>query len=58
MFGKGELISMYRTNFMLIHNFGYSLTELENLIPFEYEIYLLMLQEQLEKEKKARNKNV
>lgn len=55
MFGKGELISMYRSNFMMIYHFGYSLAELENMIPFEYEIYLLMLLEQLEKEKEKEN---
>ena len=40
---------------MMIHNFNYSLAEIENMIPFEYEIYLLMLNEQLKKEEKERN---
>lgn len=57
IFAKGELISLYRSNFMMIHHFGYSLTEIENMLPFEYDIYLLLLQEQLKKEEEARNKN-
>lgn len=57
MFSKGELVSMYRINFMLIHNFGYSLVEIENMIPFEREIYTVMLIEQLQKEEEARKKN-
>lgn len=57
IFAKGELISMYRANFMMIHHFDYSLTEIENMLPFEYDIYMLLLQEQLKKEEEARNKN-
>jgi hypothetical protein len=47
---------MYRANFMMIHHFGYSLTEIENMVPFELNIYMLLLQEQLEKEEEARKK--
>jgi len=54
IFGKGELISMYRNNFMMIYHFGYSLTEIENLIPFELNIYTNMLLDQLRKEEEAR----
>lgn len=53
MFGRGELISLYRSNFMLTTNFNHTLTELGNMIPFEYQINLLMLLEQLEKEKNS-----
>lgn len=34
---------MYRTNFILIQEHKYSLSELENMIPWEREIYLNML---------------
>jgi len=50
------LIGLYRTNFLMMHTFGYSLEELENMIPFEREIYTLLLLDHLDKEKE-RNKN-
>lgn len=34
---------MYHTNFSLIQHHKYSLTELENMIPFERDIYVQML---------------
>ena len=34
---------MYKINFDLIHHYKYSLTEMENMIPWEREIYLSML---------------
>ena len=39
-----------------MHNFGYDVHTMENLIPFEREIYTLMLIEQLAKEQEERNK--
>ena len=41
----------YSINFQLIHNYKYSLTEIENLIPWEREVYLSMVIKQLEEEK-------
>lgn len=41
----------YRTNFIMLHDFHYSLDELESMIPFEREIYTMMLIDKLEKEK-------
>ena len=38
-------------NFALMQHHKYSLTELENLIPFEKEIYIAMLNNYLEEEK-------
>lgn len=34
---------MYRTNFAMMQHHNYSLTELENMIPWEREIYIGML---------------
>jgi len=39
-------------NFALMQYHKYSLTELENMIPFEREVYVYMLIEYLEEEKK------
>tara|TARA_Y100000592_G_C5246059_1_gene210598 strand:+ start:319 stop:504 length:186 start_codon:yes stop_codon:yes gene_type:complete len=46
-----DLESYYKTNFALIQHHKYSLTELENMIPWEREIYLTLLQQYIEEEK-------
>ena len=40
----------YKTNFSLIQYHKYSLTELENMIPWEREIYVTLLQQYIEEE--------
>lgn len=35
----------------MMQNFNYSLTELDNMVPWEREIYVAMLIEHIEKEK-------
>jgi len=42
---------MYQINFAMMQHHNYSLTELENMIPFERDIYLNMLMVFLEQEK-------
>lgn len=49
---------MYQTNFALLQHHKYSLTELENLIPFERDIYLSMLVVHLELEKERMTKQL
>ena len=50
-----------RTNFALMQHHNYSLAELENMIPWEREIYLHLLMQFIEEEKqqaeKERRKN-
>jgi len=45
-----NLESYYKVNFSLIQHHKYSLTELENMIPWEREIYLSLLQQYIEEE--------
>ncbi len=40
---------MYELNFLLMDDHKYSLNEIENMIPFEREIYVAMLQKKLKK---------
>ncbi len=47
----GELIDYYKTNFLLQKKHNFSLSEIENMVPFEREIYIMLLLELLEKEK-------
>ena len=42
-FGYDTLVNYYKTNFNLMHHHKYSLTELENMIPWEKQIYVQML---------------
>jgi len=46
-----NLGNYYKTNFALMQHHKYSLTELENMIPWEREIYVTMLAHHLEEEK-------
>ena len=46
-----DLENYYRLNFALIQYHKYSLTEIENLIPWERDVYVLMLKNHLEEEK-------
>lgn len=47
-----NLSNYYKTNFALMQHHKYSLTELENMIPWEREIYVTMLVQYLEEEKR------
>jgi hypothetical protein len=44
------LANYYVLNFNLMHFHKYSITEIENLIPFERDIYVGLLQNQIEEE--------
>jgi len=51
-----SLANMYQLNFALIQHHKYSLTELDNMIPFEREIYVTLLKNHLdEEEERIRN---
>tara|TARA_Y100001963_G_scaffold29699_1_gene40405 strand:- start:168 stop:344 length:177 start_codon:yes stop_codon:yes gene_type:complete len=49
-----NLENYYRLNFALIQYHKYSLTEIENLIPWERDIYVGLLQKHLEEEELKR----
>ena len=51
MLSHDSLMNHYKTNFALMQHHKYSLTELENMYPFEREIYTSMLVKHLEEEK-------
>ncbi len=43
-------MNYYQTNFQLIQNHNYSLNDVENMIPWEREVYLTLLQQYIEEE--------
>ena len=60
MLSHDSVENYYKTNFGLMQHHKYSLTELENMIPFEREIYVGLLvnyiKEGKEKEQARKNK--
>jgi hypothetical protein len=44
-----NLENYYKTNFLLMQEHNYSLTELENMMPWEREVYITYLVEHLNK---------
>ena len=47
---REDLESYYRTNFALMQYHKYSLTELENMMPWERDIYTSLLEQYIETE--------
>jgi hypothetical protein len=47
-----DLMSYYKLNFSLIQFHKWSITEIENLMPYEREIYVTMLNKHIEEEEK------
>ena len=45
-----SLESYYKNNFALMQHHKYSLTELENMMPWEREIYIALLEQYIEEE--------
>ena len=53
-----DLESYFKTNFALMQHHKYSLTELENMIPWEREVYLSLLHQFIEEQNlKAQQEN-
>ncbi len=42
----------YKTNFALMHHHKYSLTEIENMMPWERQVYTTLLMQHLDNLKK------
>ena len=51
MLGHNSIENYYKTQFSLVQHHKYSLTELENMMPYELEIYVEMLINFLEEQK-------
>lgn len=45
-----DLENYYKLNFALMQYHKYSLTEIENMMPWERDIYVILLQQHLEEE--------
>ena len=45
-----SLESYYKTNFSLVQHHGWSLTEINEMIPWEREIYIALIKQYIEEE--------
>lgn len=54
MFGYDNIENHYKTNFALMHHHKYSLTELENMLPWEKFIYVDLLSNYIKKQEEDR----
>lgn len=52
-----DLASYYKVNFALMQHHKYSLTELENMMPWEREVYLALLEQYIEEENVKNSRN-
>ena len=48
--GHDSLLNYYKTNFALIQHHKYNLGDLEDMIPFERDIYIMLLSQHIEEE--------
>ena len=51
-----DLESYFKLNFALMQYHKYSLTEIENMMPWERDIYVALLQQHLEEEEQKHKK--
>jgi len=52
-----DLESYYKTNFALIQHHKWSLTEIENMFPWEKSIYVTLLKNWIEEEEQRLNQS-
>ena len=52
-----NLESYFRLNFALMQYHKYSLTEIENMVPWERDIYVELLEQHLEEEREKQNQD-
>ena len=58
MLSHEDLESFYRINFALMQYHKYSLTDIENMMPWERDVYILLLEQHLkDEEQKAKARN-
>jgi hypothetical protein len=48
--GNDSLANYYKTNFALMQHHKYDIDSLENMIPFERDLYVMLLAQHIEEE--------
>ena len=49
-----SLVNYYQVNYQLVQNHKYSLTDVELMMPWEREVYVSLLKDQMREEKELR----
>jgi hypothetical protein len=49
-------MNFYRTNFEMVHEHNFSLTELENMMPWERDVHISLLNHAIQKKQEAMEK--
>lgn len=49
-----DLFMYYKMNFLLMYKHKFSLSELEDMVPWEREVYISLLEQHLEEEKQRK----
>jgi len=50
LMGHEKLVDYYKTNFALMQHHKYSITELEEMMPFERDVYIMLLSQFINEE--------
>jgi hypothetical protein len=50
MMGNDNLANYYKTNFALMQHHKYDIDSLENMIPFERDLYIMLLSQYIQEE--------
>ena len=53
-----DLENYFRLNFSLMQYHKYSLTEIENMMPWERDVYVMLLEQHLEEEKQKQQQKL
>lgn len=53
--GDESALAHYQRNYNMIKNHGFTLTEIEAMLPFERDVYLNLIKEELDRRKAAAN---
>ena len=51
------LESYFKTNFLMMQHFNYSLSDLEGMLPWEREVYLMLLNDHLEEKSREEQRH-
>lgn len=57
MTGENSLYNEFKLNASLLFNAGFSLTEINDMLPFERATYLQLWNQNVEEKEKEKNKN-
>ena len=58
MMQNESLMAMFRMNFLLTYHLKYSLEELENMYPYEREVLVMLVDQELEKAKNRKQQRL